>query len=149
LKRDYAEYEATYKLEGNVFTAGRIFTLRQDELPASRTPDYEAFRRAVTSDLSQLLSVESASAGAAVPPSDMKANDLVESGRAAMNSGNFPVAIALLKRATEVDPRSKTAWNYLGLAYLATRDENAAVAALRKQIEINPYDEFGCSYGIQ
>jgi tetratricopeptide (TPR) repeat protein/transglutaminase-like putative cysteine protease len=142
LKRDYAEYEATYKLEGNVFTAGRKLTLRQDELPASRTPDYEAFRRAVTSDLAQLLSVESASAGAAVPPSDMKADDLVESGRAAMNSGNFAVAIALLKRATEVDPKSKTAWNYLGLAYLATRDEDAAIAALRKQIEVNPYDEF-------
>jgi len=44
LKRDYAEYEATYKLEGNVFTAGRRLVLRQDELPAARGPDYESFR---------------------------------------------------------------------------------------------------------
>ena len=28
LKRDYAEYHATYKIEGDVFTAGRKLTLR-------------------------------------------------------------------------------------------------------------------------
>src|SRR5579864_8422885 len=33
LKRDYAEYEATYHVEGNTFTAGRKLSLRQDELP--------------------------------------------------------------------------------------------------------------------
>ncbi len=142
LKRDYAEYEATYKLEGNVFVAGRKLTLRQSELVAARGPDYEAFRRAVTSDLSQHLSVESTVAGAPVPPADMKADDLVDSGRAAMGSGNFPVAIALFKRATEVDPKNKFAWNNLGIAYLATRENDAAIAALQKQIEINPYDEF-------
>jgi tetratricopeptide (TPR) repeat protein len=142
LKRDYADYEATYKLEGNVFTAGRKLALRQDELPAPRAPDYEAFRRAVSADLAQHLSVESTVAGAPVPPADTKADDLVESGRAAMNSGNFPVAIALLKRATEVDPKNKFAWNNLGLAYLATRQNDAAITALQKQIEINPYDEF-------
>ncbi|HEY6767018.1 MAG TPA: DUF3857 domain-containing protein [Candidatus Sulfotelmatobacter sp.] len=142
LKRDYAEYEATYKLDGNVFVAGRKLTFRQDELPTARSSDYEAFRRAVNSDLAQKLSVESASAGAPVPPPDMKADDLVASGQAALNTGNFPVAIALFKRATELEPKSKTAWNYLGMAYLATRDEDAAVAALRKQVEVNPYDEF-------
>jgi tetratricopeptide (TPR) repeat protein/transglutaminase-like putative cysteine protease len=142
LKRDYAEYEATYKLESNVFIAGRKLTLHQDELPAARGPDYEAFRRAVTADLGQHLSVENTVAGALVPPADMKADDLVDSGRAAMSNGNFPVAIALLKRATEVDPKNKFAWNNLGLAYLATRENDAAITALQKQIEINPYDEF-------
>jgi tetratricopeptide (TPR) repeat protein/transglutaminase-like putative cysteine protease len=142
LKRDYAEYEASYKLEGNVFTASRKLVLRQDELNAGRTSDYQAFRRAVNADLAQPLSIETLSTGAPVPPADMKAADLVESGRAAMNSSNFTVAIALLKRATEIDPKSKTAWNYLGLSYLAIRDDDDAVASLRRQIEVNPYDEF-------
>jgi tetratricopeptide (TPR) repeat protein len=96
----------------------------------------------VTADLGQHLSVENATAGALVPPADMKADDLVDSGRAAMASGNFAVAIALLKRATEIDPKHKTAWNNLGLVYLATRENDAAISALQKQIEINPYDEF-------
>ena len=35
----------------------------------------------------------------------MKADDLVDSAKAAADSGNLPVAIVLLKRATEVDPK--------------------------------------------
>jgi len=142
MKRDYAEYQATYKLEGGVFTAGRQLTLRQDELPVARASDYESFRRAVGADLAQQLSVESAVSGPPVPPPDMKADDLVESARAAAENGNFPVAIVLLKRATEVDPKNKFAWNNLGLIYLQMRESDQAIAAFQRQIEVNPYDEF-------
>ena len=142
LKRDYAQYEATYKIDGGVFTAGRKLTLVQDEIPPSRASDYASFRRAVGSDLAQQLAVESTVAGEPVPPADMKADDLVDSGRAAMNNGNLPVAIALLKRATEVDPKNKYAWNNLGLAYFTVHDDAQAIAAFQKQLEVNPYDDF-------
>ena len=142
LKRDYANYEATYKIDGDVFTAGRKLTLVQDEIPPSRASDYSSFRRAVGSDLNQLLSVESTVAGEPIPPADMKADDLVDSGRAAMNNGNLPVAIALLKRATEVDPKNKYAWNNLGLAYFTIHDDAQAIAAFQKQLEVNPYDDY-------
>jgi len=142
LKRDYAEYEATYKLEGGVFTAGRKLTMRQDELPVARAADYESFRRAVGADLAQKLSLESAVAGAPIPPPDMKADDLVDSARAAADNGNLPVALALLKRATEVDPKNKVAWNNLGLIYFAMRENDQAIAAFQKQIEVNPYDQY-------
>jgi tetratricopeptide (TPR) repeat protein len=142
LKRDYAEYAATYKVENGVFTAGRELTVRQSELPATRASDYLSFRRAVGADLAQQLSVENSAAGPPVPPPDMKADDLVESGRAAMDSGNLPVAAALLKRATELDPKSKYAWNNLGLAYFAMREDAQAIAAFQEQLEVNPYDEY-------
>jgi tetratricopeptide (TPR) repeat protein len=142
LKRDYAEYLATYKIEGGVFTAGRKLTLREDELPVARASDYESFRRAVGSDLAQQLSVESSVAGAPVPPADMKADDLVDSARASADNGNLPVALVLLQRATELDPKNKVAWNNLGLVYLAMRENDQAIAAFQKQIEVNPYDEF-------
>jgi tetratricopeptide (TPR) repeat protein len=142
LKRDYAEYAATYTLDGTTFTAGRTLTLHQDDLPPARAGDYESFRRAVGSDLSQQLSVESTVAGAPVPPADMKADDLVDSARAAAEGGNLPVAEALLKRATEVDPKNKFAWNNLGLIYLQTRQNDKAIAAFQKQIEVSPYDEY-------
>ena len=142
LKRDYAEYLATYKIDGGVFTAGRKLTLHQDELPVSRASDYESFRRAVGADLAQRLSVESAVAGTPVPPADMKADDLVDSARAAGDNGNLPVALVLLKRATEIDPKNKVAWNNLGLVYFAMRENDQAIAAFQKQIEVNPYDEF-------
>jgi tetratricopeptide (TPR) repeat protein len=142
LKRDYAEYQATYKLEGTTFTAARTLTMRQDELPAPRAADYQAFRHAVSSDLGQFLSVENTVAGTPTAPADMKADDLVESGRAALASNNLPLAAQLLKRATEVDPKNKYAWNALAAAYLGMRQNDEAIAALNKQIEINPYDEY-------
>ena len=142
LKRDYAEYQATYKLEGTTFTAARTLTMRQDELPALRATDYQAFRHAVSSDLGQFLSVENTVAGTPTAPADMKADDLVESGRSALASNNLPLAAQLLKRATEVDPKNKYAWNALAAAYLGMRQNDEAIAALNKQIEINPYDEY-------
>jgi tetratricopeptide (TPR) repeat protein len=142
LKRDYAEYEANYKVNGDVFAAGRKLILRQDELPVARSADYESFRRAVGADLAQQLSVESTVAGVPVPPADMKADDLVDSAKAAYDSGNLPVAIALLKRATEVDPKNKFAWNNLGRIYFEMRQDGQAIACYQKQIEVNPYDEF-------
>jgi tetratricopeptide (TPR) repeat protein len=142
LKRDYAQYEASYKLEGNTLQAARTLVVNQDELPAPRAADYQSFRHAVNSDLAQLLSLENTVAGTPTAPTDMKADDLVESGRAAINSGNLPLAIQLLKRATEVDPKNKYAWNNLGLAYFGIRKDAEAIAAFNKQIELNPYDEY-------
>ncbi|MGA9738246.1 MAG: DUF3857 domain-containing protein [Candidatus Sulfotelmatobacter sp.] len=142
LKRDYAEYQATYKLDGTTLTAARTLTLRQDEIPAPRVTDYQAFRRAVTSDLGQFLSVENTVAGTPTAPADMKADDLVESGRAAIASNNLPLAVQLLKRATEVDPKNKYVWNMIAAAYMGMRQNDDAIAALKKQIEINPYDEY-------
>ena len=142
LKRDYAEYEATYTLDGNTLQAARTLVIRQDELPAPRAADYESFRRAVASDLGQFLSVENTVAGAPTAPKDMKADDLIESGRAAIANGNLPLAIQVLKRATEVDAKNKYVWYLLAEAYLGSRQNDPAIAALNKQIEINPYDEF-------
>ena len=59
----------------------------------------------------------------------MKADDLVESGRAAMTSGDLPMAIEVLKRATEIDPKNKIAWNLLGMSYLGMRQDDAAISA--------------------
>src|SRR5208283_3577444 len=142
LKRDYAEYQATYKLDGTTFTADRTLTLHQDELPVQRVSDYQAFRRAVGSDLGQFLSLETTVAGTVAAPPDMKADDLFESGRAAYTANNLPLAIQLLKRATEVDPKNKYAWYVLALCYLNLRQNDDAIAALNKQIEINPLDKF-------
>ena len=66
----------------------------------------------------------------------------MESGRAAIASNNLPVAVQLLKRATEVDSKNKYAWYALALAYMGMRQNDDAIAALKKQIEINPYDEY-------
>ena len=142
VKRDYAEYDATYKLEGSVFTGERKLVMRERELPAARTGDYLAFRRAVMADLGQHLSLENKTAGNLAVAPDLKADELSEGGWNALQSGNFALAITLLKRTVELDPTSKTAWNNLGNAYLSLRKTDDAVAAFKKQIGVSPYDEY-------
>jgi tetratricopeptide (TPR) repeat protein/transglutaminase-like putative cysteine protease len=142
MKRDYATYDASYKVAGTEFTAERTLVTEVSELPATRTSDYLAFRRAVMADAAQTLLVDHAVTGKPAIPSDLKADDLNSAGRAALDRGDVDTAIDLLKRAAELDPKNKWTWNNLGGAYLAERKTDEAVAAFQKQIELNPYDEY-------
>ena len=69
--------------ERSISPPGRKLTLASGRTSRGARADYESFRRAVGADLAQQLSVENAAAGGMVPPADMKADDLVESARAA------------------------------------------------------------------
>jgi tetratricopeptide (TPR) repeat protein len=52
--------------------------------------------------------------------------------------GRLPEAIAVMKKATDLDPLSTAAWNHLGLFYTETGDYASADAALGRAIEIEP-----------
>jgi tetratricopeptide (TPR) repeat protein/transglutaminase-like putative cysteine protease len=142
MKRDYATYDASYRTAGTEFIAERKLVTAVSELPATRTSDYLAFRRAVMADAAQTLLVDHLIAGKPAIPSDLKSDDLNSAGRAALDRGDVDTAIDLLKRAVELDPKNKWAWNSLGDAYLAERKTDDAVAAFKKQIELNAYDEY-------
>ena len=69
-------------------------------------------------------------------------DDLNESGIQALKNNNFQLAVELLQRVVQQEPKHKTAWNNLGRAYLGLNQNDQAIAALQKQIEINPYDQY-------
>jgi Flp pilus assembly protein TadD len=142
LERDYGAYQSSYTLREGTFTAERKLTIRLGELPPARADDYRAFRRGVLADMAQFLTVESAVADIRAVPEGMKTADLISSGNKARQNGNYGMAVELLNRAVESDPRSKTAWNDLGLAYFDSRQDNLAINAFQKQIEIDPYDQY-------
>ena len=142
MKRDYAQYQASYKMEDGVFTSERRLVTMARELPAARVSDYVAFRRAVSADLAQRLSVDSTAAGTPTASPDLKGDDLNDAARAALDRGNFQIAVDLLKRLVEADPKHKTAWLSLGRAYMGLRQTDQAIAAFRKQTENNAYDEY-------
>jgi Flp pilus assembly protein TadD len=144
--RDYAEYKSSYQSENHTVVVERVMNFKMRELPASRTSDYMAFARAVESDESQVLSVETASTGAPSIPSTAKADELLEAGLAALNSGNPRPAILLFQRVVELEPKHKQAWNDLGLASLRLGKFDDAAAAFRKQISVNAYDEHAYDY---
>jgi tetratricopeptide (TPR) repeat protein/transglutaminase-like putative cysteine protease len=139
VERDYGAYQSSYKVEGNIFTAERKLILKQGELPPARADDYRAFRQAVMADGGQQLTIESAVADAHTIPSGMKAQDLIRSGNEARKNGNYTLAVDLFNRAIEADPKSKSAWNDLGIVYMNDQKDELAINAFQKQIEINPY----------
>jgi tetratricopeptide (TPR) repeat protein len=57
--------------------------------------------------------------------------------------GRFPEAIAVGRRATEIDPLSAIAWSNLAQYLTFHRDYPAAHEALRRCLEINPESSFG------
>jgi tetratricopeptide (TPR) repeat protein len=142
MKRDYGQYDASYKVEGTIFTAERRLTSNTRDLPASRTSDYLAFRRAVMTDTGQHLSIDRTAAGDPTAPADLKGDDLNDAANAALTRGNFEVAIELLKKVIVADPKNKTAEMNLGRAYMALRQHDNAIEAFKKQAEAYPYDEY-------
>jgi tetratricopeptide (TPR) repeat protein len=142
MKRDYAHYEASYKADGNVFTAERKLTTSMNELPAVRNSDYTAFRRAVLADTTQHFSIDSSAAPAPTLAADLKGDELYDAAKAASERGNYKVAIELLQKVVVANPKHKTAWMDLGRNYMVLRETGDAVNAFKKQAELNPYDEF-------
>jgi len=139
--RDYAEYKSSYRFENGTLIAERSLSFNARELPASRSADYLAFTHAVKADEAQTLVVEDPAASLSAIPAGASADDVFEAGAAALKSDNTQTAIPLLKRATELQPKHKQAWNVLGLAYMQAGKFEDAAAAFRKQIEVNPSDE--------
>jgi Flp pilus assembly protein TadD/transglutaminase-like putative cysteine protease len=146
VSHDFADFRTTYAFADHVFTATRALNFKIRELPPSRSAEYAAFTRAVAADESQSLVVENSTTGAPAIPATAKSDELLESGVAALNSGNERAAIPLLQRVVELEPQHKEAWNDLGLAYLRIGRFDEAANAFNTQLKVNPYDEHANNY---
>ncbi|HEX2271643.1 MAG TPA: tetratricopeptide repeat protein, partial [Pyrinomonadaceae bacterium] len=142
VSRDYGEYAASYKLEGQTLVGQRTLRLRQSELPAERLQDYQAFVAAVRSDAAQTLSLETEIAGAPALPATVKTQDLLDASEAAVRNRNYPVAEQLLKRVVEKEPKHKTVRRNLGFVLVQQRKFDEAIEVLREQTKINPFEDY-------
>ncbi len=142
VSRDFGDYKSEYSLEDHVFRAVRTLRVRQSELPASRAGDYSAFRRVVSADALQELSLEAPAVEAASPASDVKAAEINKRGYDALSAGNFTQAVSLFKRVIELEPKHQTAWVQLGRSHLGLKQYEEAIVAFKKQVELNPFDEY-------
>jgi Flp pilus assembly protein TadD len=142
VERDYGSYHSSYKLDGDLLTAERTLKTRVGELPVPRANDYRAFRRSVLADVAQFVTIESSVADTHSAPADMKTNELITNGNEARKRGEYELAISLLNRAVEASPKSKSAWNDLGLAYYEAREDELAINAFQKQVEIDSFHQF-------
>ncbi|HEX5835350.1 MAG TPA: DUF3857 domain-containing protein [Pyrinomonadaceae bacterium] len=140
--RDYGEYAATYKLEGQTLTGQRTLRLRQRELPAERLQDYQAFAAAARSDGAQTLALETEIAGTPAIPDSVKTDDLISAAQAATTNRNYVVAEQLLRRVLEKEPKHKTIRRNLGFVLAEQRKFKEAVEVLQEQTKINPFEDY-------
>jgi len=62
----------------------------------------------------------------------------MQAGVEAHKQGNFDLAIAEFRKATETDPNLAEAFLDLGEEFMQTRDYGAAIAPLKRALELNP-----------
>ena len=65
--RDYAVYNSSYKLDGNVLIGERRLVRRKDNLPAAIAENYSTFRKKVLADQTQSIALKVSAQGSAGP----------------------------------------------------------------------------------
>ncbi len=138
LDRTFASFRSTYAVEGPTLTVERVLQIRQRKISADQSSAYEAFRSAVKADRNQQFPIEAFRT--AVAETLDTADSLNGAGFAALERGDPSAAADLLRRAVEIDPRHKWAWNNLGRALRKLNKPEEALKAFDRQIEINAYD---------
>jgi tetratricopeptide (TPR) repeat protein len=142
VSRDYADYRASYALTGRALTAERTLVTRGREIAPERLGDYAAFRRVVSSDAAQRLSVDVlAPAASARTATTFNANDMLRRAMEAMRAQKVDEAVSLLKQVVEAEPGHRQAWLLLGGAYATQQQFDEAIAAFKRHIEIDAFDE--------
>ena len=147
MSRDYGDYSSTYSLSKGVLEGERKLVVKVNEVAAARRADYESFRNATQNDQDQLLSctIVTPSGQGAQTASKMEGtpSELHKAGVKALQSRDYRTAIDLLKRAVDgdsslADSGMKDGWYDLGLAYAGANHHAEAIAAFRKQLELDP-----------
>jgi tetratricopeptide (TPR) repeat protein len=148
IKRDFAEYDATYSFQSGVITAERHMLIKLREVPTTQYAEYKSFRKAVDDDyntytsLSIGKSLSSASYQSEIwdlPYSEnAEAARLYDDARAEYQRNDRQGEIASLERAVEIDPKFIRAWLWLGEIYKEARQNDLALQSYRKAIEIDP-----------
>jgi tetratricopeptide (TPR) repeat protein/transglutaminase-like putative cysteine protease len=147
MSRDYGDYSSSYSQSKGILEGERKLVVKVNEVAAARRADYESFRNATQNDQDQLLSctIVTPSAQGTQTASKMEGTpaELHKAGVKALQSKDYRTAIDLLKRAVDgdsslADSGMRDGWYDLGLAYAGANHHAEAIAAFRKQLELDP-----------
>jgi tetratricopeptide (TPR) repeat protein/transglutaminase-like putative cysteine protease len=140
---DAASYTSEYKADGGRLIATRSLRLRPEASEAARRAGFPSLRKIVERDQGQTLHITRTSKPLASDQLDpLTADQLSSIGYAALTDKKFEAALPVLLKATEKEPRHGRAWGDLGRAHLGLKHWADAERSFKKQIEINPLDEY-------
>lgn len=143
LDRPFASYRSRYAVEGRALIVERRLVAKVREVSPADWPALLAFRRAIDADFRQTFAVD---AIVAAPVTLTSAEDYVSAGRRANDNKDYPKAIELLRKATDLEPNHKTAWINLGYAYRSAKRHAEALSAFERQVAIDPYQKYAYAY---
>jgi tetratricopeptide (TPR) repeat protein len=156
LKRDFAQYDATYEFKDGKLICERHLRTLLREVPASEREQYKEFAKTLQDDYGAfipLMSGSSAAAAANRPDSGMStinavrnlpdsANEeamrLENAARDAIAKNDSQTAISSLYRAVAADPKFTRAWVLLGTLLLSQKQKDAGIDAFHKAMAADP-----------
>jgi tetratricopeptide (TPR) repeat protein len=146
IKREYGSYSDKASFDNHVLRAERRLSIGVFELPQTKARDLTAFEHVIQTDTQQVASLKNSNTDTAAPPKQAKKEELEEAASNAQAAHKFALAVELLQRVVELDPKHPRAWNSMGLCYSALTQYSKAIEAYKKALEVNAYDETAYDY---
>lgn len=142
--RSFASYDSSYSYHQNQLKVRRKLTVKTPRVPADRRAELSDLQKLIDGDLAQKLLIHrSLQFDIRSQIENLSATELSRAGvKALERDKDFELALDLLVKAVEKDPRHNQAWNNLGRVYMRLNKNDLAERALKKQIEINPKDAY-------
>lgn len=156
MKRDFAEYDATYDFKDGKLITERHLQILKSEVPASEREDYKQLAKAVQDDYGVSIALSSGTLSATVTgnqipvsaisdfmnnlpgSSDPEALRLDAEAQTAIDKRDLQGAISALYRAVAADPKFVRDWVTLGGLLFTERQVDAGLDAFHKAIAADP-----------
>ncbi len=147
IKRDFAEYHASYSWASGVLHAERRMRVNMREIPRTRSGEYRSFWKAVNDEQESLMSLSSSSPpsisekGGASPgelSADADAERFAALGAALFKENDLDGAIAEYRKALRLKPNDPSAHRNLGVALKDKGDLDGAIAEYHTALQLEP-----------
>ncbi|HVR26256.1 MAG TPA: DUF3857 domain-containing protein [Candidatus Polarisedimenticolia bacterium] len=156
LKRDFAQYDATYEFKDSKLISERHLKTLMVEVPASDREAYKQFMKTVQDDYGVYIPLSSKATSSmalnAINPDissvsglrnlpnslNLEATRLENEARDAIEKHDAPSAMSSLYRAVGADPQFARAWVQLGALLLMQNQVDASLEAFHKAMAADP-----------
>ena len=135
----FAEYEASYKLDGDKLVSERKLTILQREVPVEKLPEYSKFIKNVEDDENQFTPLYAkGTTKIELTANNPEADQLIQAAFADIARHDFNAARTNLRNAEQLSPRERGIQAGYAFADASEHRLDEAVAEYRKELQNHP-----------